>query len=187
MFSKVGKEPGFVASIAYWQLSVTTPPALCFCSVRGVREGVCASLRSHSLLPRCSYSSSSPRCLFCVLWSVCCLRGYSYLTVWWWVLLLCVPAGCQGLALPVMSSSKRLPYASFFGGSKEELCLLFVCFFFSAMLQLYNKSFPPKFGVDIAGGWIAVACGSRNGKICCAVCSLGTPREVITPSFNSQA
>lgn len=57
----------------------------------------------------------------------------------------------------------------------------FLFFFFFSMLQLYNKSFPPKFGVDIAGGWIAVACGSHNGKICCAVCSLGTLREVIAP------
>lgn len=29
--------------------------------------------------------------------------------------------------------------------------------------------------------WIVVACGSRDGKICCTGCSLGTQRQVITP------
>lgn len=29
--------------------------------------------------------------------------------------------------------------------------------------------------------WIVVACGSRDGKVCSAVCSLGTLRQVITP------
>lgn len=90
------------------------------------------------------------------------------------MLLLCLSAGCRAQALLAMvptgsasacadmgaagqpkhprgiSSRKR---TSVWGESTRRSCVCrgFV-YFFSLMLQLYNKSFPPKFGVDIAGG-----------------------------------
>lgn len=88
------------------------------------------------------------------------------------MLLLCLSAGCQARALLVMVPAGCTPVSagtacgapgqpehrrvisstSVFGGGSGRSCVYGSFVYLFPMLQLYNKSFPPEFGVDIAGG-----------------------------------
>lgn len=89
--------------------------------------------------------------LFGLLESLWCVGDWSYLTPWWWW-------GRQtwweaflgGQGTVIVSPAKGFRTPCFIGRARRSC--VWCLFTFSAILWLYNKSFPPKLGVDIAGG-----------------------------------
>lgn len=80
---------------------------------------------------------------------------------------------------PRVTSSKRLPHISILG---ERGIAVLARLLFTFFPWCYNCIIKLSSQVQCRYcWWIVVACGSRDGKICCAVCSLGTLRQVITP------
>lgn len=102
---------------------------------------------------------------------------------WYWQAVLL--HSCHGVRLswtaqaPQGDQQKRLPHISILG---ERGIAVLARLLFTFFPWCYNCIIKLSSQVQCRYcWWIVVACGSRDGKICCAVCSLGTLRQVITP------